>query len=266
MENKELKGGRQNSIFKEGSCVSRPRNIWTYSVHQFLNFLHKEGIDFVPKPISLDDSTETVTYIEGEVYHYPLPKEALDDELLKSMAILLKRYHDVSSKFIEKKLDKNETWMLKSNTNHEVMCHGDIAPYNVTVLNGKAVGIIDFDTVHPGSKLWDITYACYRWVPLKNPKNPDSYFELSEQILRLKIFINSYGLNVEDKTVFMDVLINRLMSLTSYIQEQANNNISHFEKNIEDGHLKLYFDDIEYLKKNKKIITSNLLDDYGLST
>jgi aminoglycoside phosphotransferase (APT) family kinase protein len=60
----------------------------------------------------------------------------------------------------------------------EVMCHGDFAPYNVTIVDGEAFGIIDFDTLHPGPKMWDIAYAVYRWVPFTNPANPDGCFSL----------------------------------------------------------------------------------------
>ncbi len=258
MENKELKGGRANSIFKKDNYVIRPRNSWTPSVHKYLDFLHNEGIDYIPKPVALDEKTETVTYVDGTIYHYPLPQEALSNELLKSVALLLKDYHEVSAKYLDI-LDGNEKWMLQSENEKEVMCHGDIAPYNMAVKDGKAVGIIDFDTVHPGARLWDVTYACYRWVPLKNPNNPDSIGSLNDQITRLSMFVETYGLSYEEKSKFVDVLILRLESLIQFMKKQAKNNDKNFEKNIEDGHLNLYLDDIKYLKNNREVITSKIL-------
>ena len=62
------------------------------------------------------------------------------------------------------------------------MCHGDFAPYNVVLKGEQAVGIIDFDTCHPGSRLWDISYALYRWSPFMHLKNPDRLGSLEEQI------------------------------------------------------------------------------------
>lgn len=60
--------------------------------------------------------------------------------------------------------------MLSAVNPIEVMCHGDFAPYNVVLNGSDAVGIIDFDTLHPGSRLSDVAYAVYRWAPLKIPE------------------------------------------------------------------------------------------------
>ena len=53
--------------------------------------------------------------------------------------------------FLEDNNVKEKPWQLSGRYPIEVICHGDYAPYNV-VLNGKqAVGIVDFDTAHPGT-------------------------------------------------------------------------------------------------------------------
>jgi len=31
---------------------------------------------------------------------------------------------------------------------------------------GMPVALIDFDTAHPGPRIWDVAYAAYRFVPL----------------------------------------------------------------------------------------------------
>ncbi len=34
----------------------------------------------------------------------------------------------------------------------------DFAPYNITFVDGCVHGIIDFDTLHPGPRIWDVAY------------------------------------------------------------------------------------------------------------
>jgi len=45
----------------------------------------------------------------------------------------------------------------------EVICHGDVAPYNCVFRDGRPVAFIDFDTAHPGVRIWDLAYAAYRF-------------------------------------------------------------------------------------------------------
>ncbi|WP_290866248.1 phosphotransferase [Hamadaea sp.] len=55
----------------------------------------------------------------------------------------------------------------------EVVCHSDAAPYNTVFRSGHPVALIDFDTAHPGPRVWDVAYAVYRFVPLGGPANHD---------------------------------------------------------------------------------------------
>lgn len=66
--------------------------------------------------------------------------------------------------------------MLPARSPAEVICHGDIAPYNSAVRDGRVIGFIDFDTAHPAPRLGDVAYAVYRYAPLHAPENPDRQF------------------------------------------------------------------------------------------
>ena len=55
----------------------------------------------------------------------------------------------------------------------EVICHDDFAPYNMVFSDGRLVGVIDYETVGPGPRAWDLAYLAYRLVPLAAPGNPD---------------------------------------------------------------------------------------------
>lgn len=259
MDNKEeLLGGRIGKIHKIKETVVRPSNKWTKDVHCFLQFLHEEGADFVPKPYGINERKEEIlSFMPGDVYNYPLPKKLLRDSMIVSSSKLLLKFHKYSERYVSR-LTNYEQWMLPASYPIEVMCHGDFAPYNVTIVNNEAVGIIDFDTLHPGAKMWDIAYAIYRWVPLKNPNNPDFHGNLKEYIRKAKLFLDTYGVDSESKNSFIRILIKRLKSLTDFMRYEASNGNKDFQLHIEEGHLQQYLDDIEYLKGNEAEITHGI--------
>ncbi|ANS75267.1 hypothetical protein AWM70_12185 [Paenibacillus yonginensis] len=255
----ELTGGRTGQIHKVEETVIRPANAWTPHVHKFLNFLHEEGAVFVPKPYGINDRQEEIlSFMPGEVFHYPLPDPMLSDSMLVSAARLLMKFHQSSERYISK-LTNHEQWMLPAVLPIEVMCHGDFAPYNVTIVGDEASGIIDFDTLHPGPRMWGIGYAVYRWVPFHNPKSPGSSGNLKEQIRKTKLFLDTVGASPQDKESFVAVLIKRLESLTEYMRKEAREGNQVFQLHIEEDHLQLYLDDIEYLKMNENEIIDGIL-------
>ena len=150
--------------------------------------------------------------------------------------------------------------MLAPKEHFEVICHGDFAPYNVCLNDWLATGIIDFDTIHPGPRLWDISYAIYRWVPLTSPLNPDNVFELNEQIYRARVFLDIYGASVDERKELIITLIARLKALISYMTAHASDNEVNFGNDIENGHLKVYQNDIEYLRKYRSELTFGVLN------
>lgn len=251
MDKQVLSGGREGKIVKETDKVVRPGNAWTPYVHDFLTYMHENGFSNIPKPYGITaEGKEMVSFVEGEVYNDSLPDMILSDEVLIDVAKLLRCYHDVGEKYMQK-LTGKEVWMLPKKEPQEVMCHGDFAPYNLTFVDGAVHGIIDFDTLHPGPRLWDIAYAVYRWIPFVSPANPDYRENLDEQIRRIKLFADTYGLCVDARNQLPKMMMERIQSLVSYMQREAENGNEDVLKNIEDGHMKMYLDDIQYICENE---------------
>lgn len=249
-----LSGGREGKIFKKGRQVIRPANPWTPHVQRFLQFLLEEGFQNIPQPYRINEKgQEVLSFVPGEVYNEPLPAFMLTDEILVEAAELLQAYHSASEKYISR-LTRQEAWMLPVVAPIEVMCHGDFAPYNVTVVNGRLFGMIDFDTAHPGPRLWDAAYAVYRWVPFRSPENENNCHSLDEQITRTRIFLNAYGMPDRERQRLPEMMAERLNSLVGYMKGQAEAGNEDFAKNIRDGHLNQYLEDIQYIKDNEASI------------
>ncbi len=254
-----LHGGRTGKISKDEDKVIRPGNDWTLHVQSFLAFMHENGFHNIPKPYGINgNGMEMVSFVDGTVYNDRLPDEILTDEILAQVANLLRRYHDIGEKYVQR-LTGEEVWMLPKRLPVEVMCHGDFAPYNITFVDGRVHGIIDFDTLHPGPRIWDVAYAVYRWIPFVSPKNPDYCYDLNEQIRRLKLFADTYGLKDHEREQLPDMMIERISSLAAYMRNEADSGNEDVRKNIEDGHLNLYLDDIQYIKESSKNIREGIL-------
>jgi len=259
MENyKTLDGGREGKIKKHGDKVIRPANEWSSDVHRFLEFLISEGFYSVPEPYGFTENNEEIlSYVPGTAYNYPLSDIFLNDEMIIRSAELLKNYHESGRKYI-KKLRGDEKWMLPKVDPVEVMCHGDFAPYNVTLIDRKPTGIIDFDTIHPGPVLWDVAYAVYRWVPFTSLENPDHYDDIDEQIRKVKVFMDAYGVTSQQREELPGTMVKRLSALTDYMTVQADDGNEDFAKNLEDGHVTIYKNDINYIIKNERNIINGI--------
>jgi hypothetical protein len=257
MEN-YLDGGREGKIKKSGEKVIRPANVWSPDVHRFLEFLISKGFEFVPKPIGFTDNNEEIlSYVPGTAYNYPLPKIFMKDEMIIGAAKLLKKYHDISRDYMGE-LRGDEKWMLPEVCPAEVMCHGDFAPYNVTLIDEKPMGIIDFDTLHPGPAQWDIAYAVYRFVPFTSLENPDHYDDLVEQIRKAKVFLDAYGVAEKQREELPEMMVKRLTALVEFMVAEADDGNRDFEKNLEDGHVTIYKNDINYIRGNERKIIDGI--------
>ena len=256
-----LSGGRENKVFRMKDQVIRPSGPWTPHVHDFLNFLIQEGFTVVPRPYGINEKGEEIlSYVHGEVYNDPLPEFMLQEAMIESSARLLRSFHDVSAKYRDR-LTNQETWMLPAVDPIEVLCHGDFAPYNVTIVDGKAFGIIDFDTLHPGPILWDIAYAVYRWVPFSGSAHPDGCFPLEETIRKMKLFLDTYGVSTQDRELLLPMMADRLMRLVKFMNDQAENGNHDFQKNIDEGHRESYLNDIQFIRQNAATITKGIMKD-----
>ncbi|MBA2711163.1 MAG: aminoglycoside phosphotransferase family protein [Tatlockia sp.] len=244
-----LEGGRRNQIIRIGDCVHRPIGPWTTQIHKFLYHLREKGFYSAPKPLGFDeDGREILSFIEGNVSNYPLSADACSISALISSAHLLRNFHEASTSFLAGFTSDEKLWQLPARQPQELICHGDFAPYNVVLNRDKAIGIIDFDTCHPGPRTWDIAYALYRWSPFTNPNNKDGFGTIDEQILRADLFCKAYGLSNEQRAEAANLIIERLQVLVDFLLTQAQKGNSDFELNRQEGHHLLYKADIDYIR------------------
>ncbi|MDQ3657943.1 MAG: phosphotransferase, partial [Chloroflexota bacterium] len=147
--------------------------------------------------------------IPGEVGNYPMTPAMTTDASLVATARMLRRYHEAAA--IQPGWGELP-WRYRDPdpTRWEVICHSDVAPYNIVYRAGLPVGLIDFDVAGPGPRMWDIAYAAYRLVPLSSDANCHGlgFSEPPDRPRRLVRFLDAYGL--DDRNGLLEMAATRI--------------------------------------------------------
>lgn len=215
-----MAGGNMNEVVRDGDTVRRFGGPWTPTVHRYLRYLARGGIDWAPTPIGFDGQHETLSFIDGIVPAYPLPEWVWTDAALEQGARMLRRLHDASVGY---PLD-GAVWQSPTKVPVEVVCHNDFSPHNLAFRDGEIVGAIDFDMCSPGPRIWDLAYYATRMVPLTSEPPPGAPAG-PEVRRRITLLLDAYGrdagsvpLTVES---VMQVAIRRLYELADFSRTKA---------------------------------------------
>ncbi|MFD7158808.1 phosphotransferase family protein [Kribbella sp. NPDC059898] len=160
---RRLDGGI-NEVVQLGQTIRRPMGPWSGSVHELLMELESREFTGAPRFLGIDDDgREILSKVEGD------RPTVFDDALLESTAALLRRYHDS----VEGWAPETARWQSAPVAvgEPEVVCHNDIAPWNLIAQDGMAAAFVDWDTAAPGPRMWDLAYLAYTFVPLAAPEN-----------------------------------------------------------------------------------------------
>lgn len=169
--------------------MHRPTGPWTAGVHALLRHLEKLGFGGAPRLRGIDNhGREVLDYIEGEVVHPDHDELLAPDAALSAVVTSIRAFHDAVETFVD---PTRFVWSGRGadpSGSQEILCHNDLAPWNlVRSYDGRWV-FIDWDLAAPGRRSWDLAWALLSMVPLM-PGN-----DLSERrrIERIALFRNAY--------------------------------------------------------------------------
>ena len=183
----------ERAVVRVGDSVRRPAT--GPAVHALLGYLEQAGFPYSPRLLGIDErGREVLSYLHG-VSGRRGWAQVVPDAGLRSLARLLRAYHDAVADFVP----SDHAWALEPRPPRagELICHGDFGPWNVVWAAGRPVGLLDFDFAGPAPALSDVAYAlehsvpfreddeCVRW--LAYPSRPD-------RRARLETFAEAYGL------------------------------------------------------------------------
>ncbi len=254
-----LAGGNVSEVVRVGGTVRRGAGPWTPAVHALLDHLAAVGFSGAPRAYGYDEAgREVLDYLPGEVAHYPLPGFARTDDSLCELGRLLRRFHDVTAGFVP---PDGASWYFPVLEPNEVICHGDVAPYNCVFRDGRPVAFIDFDTAHPGPRVWDVAYAAFRFVPLMAPGSPDGSVSLGEQCRRLRLLCDAYGLETLDRRDLVRAARDRLLDLDEHIRSQAAGNEA-FAAALAEGHTEIYRAAADHIRAHETELRAAALGEF----
>ncbi|MFJ8042542.1 aminoglycoside phosphotransferase family protein [Kitasatospora sp. NPDC096147] len=249
MTDRETFVGGVNRVVREGGVVRRPAGAWSPTVQRLLAHLAAVGFTGAPRPYGLGEggAEEFVEYLPGEVGHDFGAPQVRSEASLVAGARLLRGLHDATVGFVQ---EPSDVWQLDPREPAEVICHGDAATYNTVFRDQLPVAFIDFDTAHPGPRLWDVAYTAYRFVPLYAPDEAAHTRPLPEARRRLALFAEAYGLPAADRVALPTVAAERLRALVAFMHRQADAGQAAFARHIEEGHDRRYLTDARWIEEH----------------
>jgi hypothetical protein len=252
----QLQGGNvSGGVVRIGETLHRPMGPWSLGVHALLRHLEVQGFDGAPRFLGIDQQgREILTFIAGEIGHYPLPDYMWSDEALIAVSRLLRHYHEAQAGFVA---PEQASWQFTypDTSAHEIICHNDVAPYNMVYRDGKPHALIDFDEAGPGPRVWDIAYATYRFVPLVHARDSvlaqAGLTDPGRQARRLQLFCDTYQIRTGEVLAMVEP---RLQAMCTALVERAGKGNMAFQKMIDEGHLAHYQQELADLQVYRPLL------------
>jgi hypothetical protein len=254
-----LSGGNVSHTVRVGQTVRRATGWWTPAVHALLGYLESSGFDGAPRALGIDNrGREILSFVPGEAGS-PMPQPAYmwSDDALAAVARLVRRYHDAVEGF-EPPADARWRVQVGALTHGEIVCHNDLAPWNTVFLDGKPSALIDWDLAAPGSKLWDVAYAVWRWVPIyPDWKCRIVGTEVPDYGRRALLFCDAYGL--DERRDLLATIRERMKVLSETIRSWGEAGESGFDELLAKGYDRLPLQDMAVLHEQQGAIEEALL-------
>ena len=177
----------------EGGVVTRPASAMSPTVHGYLRHLRSKGLRCVPEPLGIGGGVETLRHLDGAAggdgwYHQHTEQGVV------SAARLLRSVHDAGRDWSP---PATAVWgALPVAGDGVVFCHGDPGPWNFVWHDQEAVGLIDWDYLHPAPRLADVAYALHWFGPLRRDEfvlDWHHFPAVPDRRKRVRAFVDGYG-------------------------------------------------------------------------
>lgn len=210
--------GKDRKVWRIGNTVRREAGSWTPAVHALLRHLEAVGFDGAPRALGVDaQGREVLTFVEGEdgrrIRH--------TRPVLVAVAQLIRRFHDAVRDF---RPPPGSEWWSTGNAEPsdgtQIVCHNDLAPYNLVYGSAGPTAIIDWDLAGPAPAIWEVAHAAWTFVPLYTDEDCARIrVPIRSRGRRLRQFCDAYGLR--DRETFVDTLREHLLGLDSSLARRS---------------------------------------------
>jgi Ser/Thr protein kinase RdoA (MazF antagonist) len=182
-------------VVRIGDTVRRPHQPSSERVAAYLRHLEAVGFDAAPRYLGRDSKgRDVLSYLPGDVPGSPVEPWAARDELLPSVARLLRRLHDASEGFVIPQAPPAPGRPVPRLPDEpRLVAQRDVTPQNTVFRDGLACGLVDFDLADWTTRSMDLANTAMHWVPLCDPVDRDPAFAGVDVATRLRLLLDGYG-------------------------------------------------------------------------
>ncbi len=236
----ELVGGNASGVvvLVDGT-VRKPWIDNSPVVQSFLSALRSHGID-APRPLGRDSvGRQSIEYVEGMIALDRMPMEAAD---LRRVGRMIRRIHDASESI---PIPDPDGWtMLLPADGPNLMCHNDLAPWNLVV--GDRWVFIDWDGAGPSTRLWDLAYAAQAFAMLIDGVS------VGAAASRLRAFVDGYDADVVLREALPAAMAKRTRAMAELLRTSGETGRQPWADMNENGHGEFWRTATEYVSRNHK--------------
>jgi tRNA A-37 threonylcarbamoyl transferase component Bud32 len=236
----ELTGGNASGrVVRVGATVRKPWVDNTSAVQGYLAALNSRGVD-TPRPLGRsEDGRQVVEYVEGSIAMSLLP---LDATALGRIGEIIRRIHDASEPIL---LSDPHDWnMLLPADDPDLMCHNDLAPWNLVI--GDRWVFIDWDGAGPSTRLWDLAYAAQAFAMVNDGEAVDA------AAARLRAFIAGYGADAGIRAALPATMARRTEAMHQLLQSANETGFQPWADMYLNGHGDFWRTTAEYVATNQQ--------------
>ena len=201
-------------VYRQGNFVYRKEQPWSKSVRRFLSHLEGFGLP-VEHIVQVRDGMELADFVEGEMIH---PNRWPDDALYE-IGMLAAQLHKAARCYLPAQDDLFQPWCLREiGGKDRILCHGDLAPWNVLMEHGHLKVLVDWEYTGPLDPMVELARICWLFPQLVDDDLAQRYCLPPPEIraAQVQIICDGYGLPLSQRGRLADRILEVMICETAH--------------------------------------------------